>query len=168
MYPSTPLVCPHGNQGVCWATSFHIPPGGSWSISQTRGVLGFTLGPPTSWTCPEEIRWKVPRRHPNQMPGPPQLPSFRIEGVAPNSPWILSSPISTSWAHPVDESHFSCMYLQLILSVTTQSSWPQGRKGYYYVLLCKLEKKKTVLNTWIMFSAAICGFKRWTFKNILF
>lgn len=49
-------------------------------------VFWFTLGPPTSWMCPENLNWKIPRRHVDKMPKLPSTCSFRA--VAP--PWASS------------------------------------------------------------------------------
>ncbi|KAF7654962.1 hypothetical protein LDENG_00062700 [Lucifuga dentata] len=40
---------------------------------------GSALGSPPSSTCPENLQRKVFRRHPNQMPEPPQLVLFNAK-----------------------------------------------------------------------------------------
>ncbi len=40
---------------------------------------GSAPGSPTSWTCLENLQRKAPRRHPDQMPEPPQLAPFNAK-----------------------------------------------------------------------------------------
>ncbi len=48
---------------------------------------------PTSWTCPKNLQEKVPRRHPDQMLEPPQLPPFDTK-----EQWLYSELPLDVWA----------------------------------------------------------------------
>ncbi len=78
---------------------------------------GSTQGYPTSWTCPENLQRKAPRRHPDQMSKPPQLAPFDMK-----EQWLYSELPLDVWApypiskaepsHPAEETHFTLLCLQ--------------------------------------------------------
>lgn len=83
-----------------------------------RACSGSTPWSPTSWMCPEDLQREAPRKHPDQMPEPPQLALFDSTLWAPypvsksesgeNSFLILSE--SFSWARPQDTwTHFTSL-----------------------------------------------------------
>ncbi|MED6242193.1 hypothetical protein ATANTOWER_001460 [Ataeniobius toweri] len=77
---------------------------------------GSSSGPPPGETCPEHLTREASRRHPNQMPKPPQLASLDVEkqqlysGSFPDD--RASHPISKREPrHHAEETHFGCLHL---------------------------------------------------------
>ncbi|MED6282046.1 hypothetical protein CHARACLAT_027922 [Characodon lateralis] len=87
---------------------------------QARNIVppacpGSSSGPPSSGTCPEHLTRKPSRRHPNQMPEPPQLAPLDVEKQQLYSESLpddrASHPISKEEPrHPVEETHFGRLY----------------------------------------------------------
>ncbi|KAL3970244.1 alcohol-forming fatty acyl-CoA reductase [Sarotherodon galilaeus] len=76
---------------------------------------GSAPGPPPGGTCPEHLTQEAPRRHPCQMPEPPQLAPFDVEEQRlysePLPDGRTSHPISKGEAsHPSEEAHFCRLY----------------------------------------------------------
>lgn len=46
------------------------------SVSAKKDMLDRVTGSAPSWMCPENLQWKVHRRHPDKMPEPIQLAPF--------------------------------------------------------------------------------------------
>lgn len=72
-------------------------------------------GPPPSGTCPEHLPRKASRRHPEQMPEPPQLTPLDVEEQRLYSELLpsdrASHPISKgSPSHPAEKAHFGRLY----------------------------------------------------------
>lgn len=55
---------------------------------------GSTPGSPPCWAVLENLQWKVPRMHPNQVPEPPRVASFSF----PRMSKLLT--LSPAWAQP--------------------------------------------------------------------
>ncbi|KAK3554317.1 hypothetical protein QTP70_020817 [Hemibagrus guttatus] len=77
--------------------------------------------------CLDHLSRETSRRHPKQMPEPPQLPPFDVEEQRLYSELLPGDrapyPISKGAPrHPMEEAHFGCLYLGSYLSVMTQSS----------------------------------------------
>ena len=97
------------------------------------GQLGYVIPPvssgsPTCWTCPENIQGEAPRRHPDQMPEPPQLAPFETKEQLLSSP-LLTLSLRLSPATLRRKLILAIWDLigcirDLVLSVTTQCSWP--------------------------------------------
>ncbi len=80
--------------------------------SQMRYIIspvcsGSTPGSPTSCTCIETSVWKVPRRHPDQMPEPPGSFPHKRAAALLWAPYPISK---GELMHPVAESHFERLY----------------------------------------------------------
>ena len=78
---------------------------------------GSALGPPPSRTCPENLQREATRRHPNQVPEPPQLTPFdaeeqRLYSELPPDGRAPHSITKTEPSYPPKETHFSCLYLR--------------------------------------------------------
>jgi len=76
---------------------------------------GSSLGSPPSWTCLENLSREASRRHPNQMPEPPQLNPFDAKEYRLDSklPPDVRAPYPISKAepgHPTEETNFSRLY----------------------------------------------------------
>ena len=90
------------------------------------GQLGYVIPPvssrstswsPTSWMCPENLQGEAPRRHPDQMPEPPQLAPFdaKEQRLYSELPPDVRAPHPISKAepsHPTEETNFGRLYLQ--------------------------------------------------------
>ncbi len=89
---------------------------GTWGLSlQCRDVISppgpaSALGPLPSWTCLEHLPREAPRRHPHQMPEPPQLAPFNAKELKEflMDDWTSPHP-SVSTSHPRKETHFNHM-----------------------------------------------------------
>ncbi|MEQ2297085.1 hypothetical protein AMECASPLE_031119 [Ameca splendens] len=93
---------------------------------------GSSPGPTPGEMCPKHLPREASRRHPIQMPEPPQLVPLNVEKqrlyYEPLQDGRTPHPISKGGpSHPAEEANFS--RLDLILSVMTQSSCPQVRVG---------------------------------------
>ncbi len=98
------------------------PPGGSRVVPRPDKIYNPSSeygvsppGSPPSWTCLENLQREASRRHPNQMPGPPQQASFDTKEQPLNSelPPDVRAPHPTSKAepsHPTEKTNFSRMY----------------------------------------------------------
>ncbi|KAK3555190.1 hypothetical protein QTP86_010028 [Hemibagrus guttatus] len=76
---------------------------------------GSSPGPPPGGACPEHLSRETSRRHPKQMPKPPQLPPFNVEEQRLYSELLLGdiAPYAISKGapcHPTEEAHFGCLY----------------------------------------------------------
>ncbi|TWW80170.1 hypothetical protein D4764_10G0012000 [Takifugu flavidus] len=98
--------------------------------SQARDVIpppspGPAMRSPPGGTCPEHLEREASGRQTGQMPEPPQLTPFDEEEQRFYSELLpdvrASHPISKAEpGHPAEETHFSCLYRDLVLSVITQ------------------------------------------------
>ena len=99
------------------------PPGGYWSVPQPKGTYNASS---ESWVCsrassqldvPENLQSAASRRHPNQMPEPPQLTPFIAK-----EQWLYSEFPLDGWApcliskaepsQPPKETNISHLYLR--------------------------------------------------------
>ncbi|KAK3563988.1 hypothetical protein QTP86_006243 [Hemibagrus guttatus] len=76
---------------------------------------GSSLGPLPGGACPENLPRETYRRHPKQMPEPPQLPPFDVEEQRLYSELLPGDrapyPISKGAPrHPAEEAHFGRLY----------------------------------------------------------
>ncbi|KAK3526133.1 hypothetical protein QTP70_016128 [Hemibagrus guttatus] len=76
---------------------------------------GSFLGPLPGGACPEHLSRETSRRHPKQMPEPPQLPPFDVEEQRLYSELLPGDrapyPISKGAPHhPTEEAHFGRLY----------------------------------------------------------
>ncbi|KAK3566086.1 hypothetical protein QTP86_025538 [Hemibagrus guttatus] len=76
---------------------------------------GSSPGPLPSGACPEHLSRETSRRHPKQMPEPPQLPPFDVEEQRLYSELLPGDrapyPISKGApCHPTEEAHFGRLY----------------------------------------------------------
>uniref|UniRef100_A0A8C6KI56 Ig-like domain-containing protein n=1 Tax=Nothobranchius furzeri TaxID=105023 RepID=A0A8C6KI56_NOTFU len=76
---------------------------------------GSTRGPPAGRTCPKHLPREASRRHPDQMPKPPQLTPFDPEEqrfYSESLPNVRAPhPISKAEpGHPTEETHFGRLY----------------------------------------------------------
>ncbi|KAK3569482.1 hypothetical protein QTP86_031418 [Hemibagrus guttatus] len=76
---------------------------------------GSSLGPLPGGACPEHLSRETSRRHPKQMPEPPQLAPFDVEEQRLYSELLLGDrapyPISKGAPrHPTEEAHFGRFY----------------------------------------------------------
>ncbi|KAK3507331.1 hypothetical protein QTP70_014461, partial [Hemibagrus guttatus] len=76
---------------------------------------GSSLGPLPGGACPEHLSREMSRRHPKQMPEPPQLPPFDVEEQRLYSELLPGDrapyPISKGApCHPTEEAHFGHLY----------------------------------------------------------
>ncbi|KAK3543987.1 hypothetical protein QTP70_032746, partial [Hemibagrus guttatus] len=76
---------------------------------------GSSLGPLPGGACPEHLSRETSRRHPKQMPEPPQLAPFDVEEQRLYSELLLGDrapyPISKGAPrHPTEEAHFGHFY----------------------------------------------------------
>ncbi|KAK3567837.1 hypothetical protein QTP86_027362, partial [Hemibagrus guttatus] len=76
---------------------------------------GSSPGPLPGGACPEYLSRETSRRHPKQMPEPPQLPPFNVEEQRLCSELLPGDrapyPISKGAPrHPTEEAHFGCLY----------------------------------------------------------
>ncbi|KAK3507441.1 hypothetical protein QTP70_020634 [Hemibagrus guttatus] len=76
---------------------------------------GSSPGPLPGGACPEHLSRETSRRHPKQMPEPPQLPPFDVEEQRLYSELIPGDrapyPISKGAPrHPMEEAHFGRLY----------------------------------------------------------
>ncbi|MEQ2222926.1 hypothetical protein ILYODFUR_031581, partial [Ilyodon furcidens] len=77
---------------------------------------GSSSEPPPGGTCPEHLTREPFRRHPNQIPEPPQLAPLDVENQPLYSESLsddrASHPISKGEPrHPAEETHFGLLYL---------------------------------------------------------
>ncbi|KAK3516868.1 hypothetical protein QTP70_027074 [Hemibagrus guttatus] len=77
--------------------------------------LGSSPGPLPGGACPEHLSRETSRRHPKQMPEPPQLPPFDVEEQRLYSELLPGDrapyPISKGAPrHPTEEAHFGRLY----------------------------------------------------------
>ncbi|KAK3514739.1 hypothetical protein QTP70_029689 [Hemibagrus guttatus] len=77
---------------------------------------GSSPGPLPGGACPEHLSREMSRRHPKQMPEPPQLPPFDVEEQRLYSELLPGDrapyPISKGAPrHPTEEAHFGRLYL---------------------------------------------------------
>ncbi|KAK3558937.1 hypothetical protein QTP86_000063 [Hemibagrus guttatus] len=77
--------------------------------------LGSSPGPLPGGVYPEHLSRETSRRHPKQMPEPPQLPPFDVEEQRLYSELLPGDrapyPISKGAPrHPTEEAHFGCLY----------------------------------------------------------
>ncbi|KAL0146834.1 hypothetical protein M9458_057773, partial [Cirrhinus mrigala] len=76
---------------------------------------GSSPGPPPGGTCPEHLPREASRRHPEQMPEPPQLASLDVKEQRVYSELLPSDraphPISKGApSHPTEKTHFGRLY----------------------------------------------------------
>ncbi|KAK3533518.1 hypothetical protein QTP70_023342, partial [Hemibagrus guttatus] len=76
---------------------------------------GSSPGPLPGGACPEHLSRETSRRHPKQMPEPPQLPPFNVEEQRLYSELLPGDrapyPISKgAHRHPTEEAHFGHLY----------------------------------------------------------
>ncbi|KAJ0067398.1 hypothetical protein NL108_003487 [Boleophthalmus pectinirostris] len=88
---------------------------------------GSSLGPPPGGTCPEHLLWEEPRRHPEQMPEPPQLLlwMWRNNGSTPSSSCVTELLTLFLWECPATlrwKLISAACICDLVLSVITQNS----------------------------------------------
>ncbi|KAK3562309.1 hypothetical protein QTP86_033325, partial [Hemibagrus guttatus] len=79
------------------------------------GCPGSSPGPLPGGACPEHLSRETSRRHPKQMPEPPQLPPFNVEEQRLYSELLPGDrapyPISKgAHRHPTEEAHFGHLY----------------------------------------------------------
>ncbi|KAK3541074.1 hypothetical protein QTP86_012309 [Hemibagrus guttatus] len=104
----------HGGGGNVTDTDPEAFPG------QPRDIVspacpGSSPGPLPGGACPEHLSRETSRRHPKQMPEPPQLPPFDVEEQRLYSELLLGDrapyPISKGVPrHPTEEAHFGRLY----------------------------------------------------------
>ncbi|MEQ2303907.1 hypothetical protein AMECASPLE_021542 [Ameca splendens] len=100
--------------------------------SQPRNIVppacpGSSSGPPPSETCPEYLTGETSRRHPNQMPEPPQLAPLDVRSSgSPLSPSRMTELLILSLRESPDTLQrkliLATCIRDLLLSVMTQSS----------------------------------------------
>ena len=99
------------------------PTGGPRGVPRQEGIYNPSSesylwpGPPPSRTCPENLQREATRRHPNQVPEPPQLTPFdaeeqRLYSELPPDGRAPHSITKTEPSYPPKETHFSCLYLR--------------------------------------------------------
>ncbi|MEQ2282632.1 hypothetical protein AMECASPLE_002718 [Ameca splendens] len=76
---------------------------------------GSSFGPPPGGTCPEHLTREASRRHPDQIPEPPQLAPLDVEKQRLYSESLPDDraphPISKGEPrHPAKETHFGRLY----------------------------------------------------------
>ena len=98
-------LLPVDPEALKWQVRYIFSPAGS----------GSTSGSPTSWTCPENLHWKAPGRHPDQTPVPPQLTSIDVKDQRLYSelPLDVWAPYLISKAKPsqfTEETNFGSLH----------------------------------------------------------
>ncbi|XP_049917154.1 prostaglandin reductase 2-like isoform X2 [Epinephelus moara] len=111
-------LCPAAFSSSSWGTPKHPRPNVIYKPSSKFWVCP---GPPTSWTCPENLQREAPRRHPNAMSKPPQPAPF-----SEKEQWLylelLTISLRLSPTTLQRKLIWDACIRDLNLSVTTQSS----------------------------------------------